>query len=52
MKYKFCSIRINVNKYDDIFATKGGSNPQTPVALRHCCFALVLCHGDAYYTNM
>jgi len=23
MKYKFCSIRINVTKYDIIFATKG-----------------------------
>jgi len=27
MKYKFCSIRINVTKCDVTFATKGGSNP-------------------------
>jgi len=26
MKYKFCSIRINVTKYDVTFDTKGGSN--------------------------
>jgi len=24
MRYKFCSIRINITKYDVTFATKGG----------------------------
>jgi len=27
-EYKFCSIRINVTKYDVTFVTKGGSNPR------------------------
>jgi len=31
MKYKFCSIRITVTKYDITFAIKGGgSHPSTP----------------------
>jgi len=34
MKYKFCSIRINVTKGDVTFATKGGFNSQPPW-LRH-----------------
>jgi len=31
MKYKFCSIHINVTKYDVTFATKG-VYPPAPVA--------------------
>jgi len=32
MKYKFCSIRINVTKYDFTFSTKGkGSKPPSRV---------------------
>jgi len=38
MKYKFCSIRINVTKYDVTFATKRGSKPPsvlaTPLVIR------------------
>jgi len=30
MKYKFCSIRINVTKYDVTFVTKGDPTPPPP----------------------
>jgi len=33
MKYKFCSFRINVTKYDVTFATKGVLNPLTVATL-------------------
>jgi len=29
MRYKFCSIRVNVTKYNVTIATKGASNPPT-----------------------
>jgi len=32
MKYRFCSIRINVTKYYVTFATKGGLTTPYPVA--------------------
>jgi len=32
MKYKFCSIRTNVTKYDVTFAIKGEFNSQKSVA--------------------
>jgi len=32
MNYKFCTIRINVTKYDVTFATKGGGFNPLPVA--------------------
>jgi len=30
MKYKFCSIRINVTKYEVAFATGGGGSTPPP----------------------
>jgi len=42
MKYKFCSIRINVTKYDVTFATKGVLTPthcSTCMSKKKCyCF--------------
>jgi len=44
MKYKFCSIRINVTKYDVTSATKGGFNP--PLVATPLC--LLLLHDKSY----
>jgi len=44
MKYKFCSIRINVTEYDVKIATKGGLN-LLPPWLYHCA-TIIVCLVD------
>jgi len=52
MKYKFCSIRINVTKYDVTFATKGGyATDIHTYRLQSRCFASLLLYWNAKGTT-
>jgi len=52
MKYKFCSICINVTKYDVTFAQKAGSNPLPPVATPLLAAANTTQARDGYLINV